>query len=89
MERTRRSTSRIPTGVIRPLGRIYANFAPQVPSQYTHPFITLTKDKFSQSLNDCVKRYESDGDKDFDAFVRQSLKTRADEARKQIARNPY
>ena len=71
------------------LGRIYANLAPEVPAQYTHPFIGLAKSKFEQALNDCVKRYEAEGDKDFDAFVRQSLKKRADEARRQIARNPY
>ena len=71
------------------LGRLYADLAPEVPSQYTHPFIGLAKEKFSQSLNDCVKRYNEKGDDHFESFIRQSLKTRADEARQQIARNPY
>ena len=71
------------------LGRVYANLAPQVPLQYTSPFIPLAKGKFSQALIEAVQYYNTHGEQGFDAFVRQSLKDRADEVRQQIARNPY
>ncbi|MDX1933093.1 MAG: extracellular solute-binding protein [Capsulimonadales bacterium] len=71
------------------LGRIYANFAPEVPAQYTHPFITLAKTKFGESLTACVQRYTANGENGFDEFVRRTLKSKADEVRRQIARNPF
>lgn len=71
------------------LGREFANLAPQVPSQYTHPFIGTAKAKFSEALTTCVQEYEARGDTDFEAFVRKTLKEKADEVRRQIARNPY
>jgi arabinosaccharide transport system substrate-binding protein len=71
------------------LGREYADLAPDVPSQYTHPFIGTAKAKFSEALTVCVQYYEDNGDRDFPAFVRKTLKEKADEVRKQVARNPY
>lgn len=71
------------------LGRIYANFAPDVPPQYTHPFITLAKGKFGEALTSCVQYYTAHKEQGFDDFVRKTLKSKADEIRRQIARNPF
>lgn len=71
------------------LGREYAQLAPDVPAQYTSPFISNAKGKLGQALVTCVQYYNTRGEDGFDAFVRKTLKDRADEVRKQIARNPY
>jgi arabinosaccharide transport system substrate-binding protein len=71
------------------LGRLYANLAPAVPSQYTHPFINVAKSKFGEALTECSQYYSARGDDGFDAFVRATLKAKADEVRRQIGRNPY
>ena len=73
----------------QPLGRLYANLAPFVPAQYTSPFIETAKSKFGDALTECVQRYASNGDDGFEDYVRQTLRARADEVRKQIARNVY
>ena len=72
------------------IGRDYANLAPQVPPQYASPFVDLAKGKFGQALIQCVEYYNAHGeDSGWDAFVKQALKSRADEVRKQMARNPF
>jgi arabinosaccharide transport system substrate-binding protein len=72
------------------IGRDYATLAPQVPSQYASPFVELAKAKLSQGLIACVGYYNAHGaDSGWDAFVRKTLKARADEVRKQIDRNPF
>ncbi len=71
------------------LGREYTALAPDVPAQYTSPFISQAKSKLGEALISSVQYYEQNGENGFDAFVRQTLKDRADEVRKQIARNPY
>ncbi len=72
-----------------PLGETYARLAPQVPAQYASPFIFTAKAKMSAALVACVQRYNSDGPKDFEPFVRARLKQSADEVRVLIQRNPY
>jgi arabinosaccharide transport system substrate-binding protein len=73
----------------QPLGRLYANLAPQVPFQYTSPFIQVARDKMGEALVDCCKRYRERGNDGFEPFVRARLKQSGDEVRKRIARNPY
>jgi len=63
--------------------------ADQVPGQYSSPYIDTAKGKSTEALISCIKYYEQHGDDGFDAFVRSELKARADEVRRQIARNPY
>lgn len=70
------------------IGRDYANLAPQVPFQYTSPYIDLAKAKFTEAMISCIQYYNANGDKGFDAFIRQTLRDKADEVRKQMARNP-
>jgi arabinosaccharide transport system substrate-binding protein len=71
------------------IGRDYANLAPFVPSQFASPFIDLAKSKYSLALTACVEYYNLNGDKGFEAFVRKTLKSNADEVRKQMDRNPF
>jgi arabinosaccharide transport system substrate-binding protein len=73
----------------QPLGASYARLAPQVPFQYTSPFIVTAKEKLGQALVACVQRYNRHGDRDFEPFIRARLKQSADEVRKLIRRNPY
>lgn len=71
------------------LGREYANLAPQVPAQYSHPFVNTAKGKFSEALTNCVQYYASNGDTGFEDFIRTTLKDKAAQVRRQIDRNPY
>jgi arabinosaccharide transport system substrate-binding protein len=73
----------------QPLGALYAALAPQVPFQYTSPFITTAKAKLGEALVACVQRYNSRGPDDFEPFVRARLHQSADEVRRLIGRNPY
>ncbi|MES2465105.1 MAG: extracellular solute-binding protein [Armatimonadota bacterium] len=71
------------------LGEKYAALAPDVPAQYSSPFISQAKSKLGEALIASVQYYERNGENGFDAFVRKTLKDRANEVRRQIARNPY
>jgi arabinosaccharide transport system substrate-binding protein len=71
------------------LGKLYVDLAPDVPSQYTSPFVVVAKAKLGEALTDCVQRYNAQGKRGFDAFVRARLTQSADEVRRLIARNPY
>ncbi len=71
------------------LGMLYAELAPEVPFQYTSPFISTAKGKLSEALVACVQRYRTHGDDQFEVFVRGQLRRSADELRRLIARNPF
>ena len=73
----------------QPLGRLYAQLAPDVPFQYTSPFVATAKGKLSEALVACVQYYKQHGDKGFEEFVRKRLKQSADEVRRLMRRNPY
>ena len=73
----------------QPLGKTYADLAPQVPAQYGSPFVQIAKDKLGQALVACVQYYNARGAGGFESFVRARLKRSADEVRKVMTRNPY
>jgi arabinosaccharide transport system substrate-binding protein len=73
----------------QPLGALYAKLAPQVPFQYTSPYIATAKAKLGEALVACVQQYKNQGDAGFEAFVRARLKQSAGEVRALIQRNPY
>jgi arabinosaccharide transport system substrate-binding protein len=73
----------------QPLGRLYANLAPETPPQYTSPYIGLAKAKLSEALIACVRYYDQYGARGFDGFVRQQMARAAAEVRRQMRRNPY
>jgi arabinosaccharide transport system substrate-binding protein len=73
----------------QPLGRLYANLAPETPPQYTSPYIGLAKAKLSEALIACVRYYDQYGASGFGGFVRQQMARAAAEVRRQMRRNPY
>jgi ABC-type glycerol-3-phosphate transport system substrate-binding protein len=68
------------------LGLEYARLAPEVPAQYSSPYVELAKSKYTQALIASVDYYKRNGDKGFEAFVRANVKARADEVRKVMER---
>lgn len=73
----------------QPLGKLYADLAPEVPFQYTSPLIVTAKAKLGEALVACVQRYRRSGESGFEDYVRARLKRSADEVRAMIQRNPY
>ena len=73
----------------QPLGMTYAKLAPQVPFQYSSPFIGTAKAKMGEAVVSCVQYYNANGDAGFEPFVRARLKQSAEEVRRLAARNPY
>lgn len=73
----------------QPLGALYAQFAPDVPFQYTSPYISLAKAKLSEALIACVRYYETYSNRGFEGHVRKTLHYYAEEVRRVIRRNPY
>jgi arabinosaccharide transport system substrate-binding protein len=73
----------------QPLGALYAKLAPDVPFQYTSPYISLAKAKMSEALIGCVRYYNTYGERGFDGYVRKQLEQSAEEVRRAIRRNPY
>lgn len=71
------------------IGDSYAKLAPEVPLQYTSPFIVTAKQKMGEALVACVQRYKDKGDKGFEQYVRIRLKQSADEVRAMMERSPY
>lgn len=73
----------------QPLGQLYAELAPQVPAQYSSPYVNTAKAKLGEALTSCVQYYNSHGAEGFEPYVRSRLKQSADEVRRLIERNPY
>jgi ABC-type glycerol-3-phosphate transport system substrate-binding protein len=71
------------------IGRDYATLALDVPPQYTSPFQDVAKGKFGQVLIAGVGQYSKSGSTGLRDFLKRELKSRADEVRKRIARNPF
>ena len=71
------------------LGQLYTELAEHVPSQYASPYVALAKDKFSNAVSACSQYYQAHGADGFEAFVRKTLKDRADDVRRQMQRNPF
>ncbi len=72
----------------QPLGTTFADLAPQVPPQFGSPFLGTAKGKMGEAVISCVTYYKANGDKGFDAYVRKTLKQKADYVRLVMTRNP-
>ncbi|MBC7806487.1 MAG: extracellular solute-binding protein, partial [Akkermansiaceae bacterium] len=72
----------------QPLGTTFADLAPQVPPQYGSPFLGTAKTKMGEAVVACVSYYKANGDKGFDAYVRKTMKEKADYVRLVMTRNP-
>jgi arabinosaccharide transport system substrate-binding protein len=73
----------------QPLGKMYADLAPQVPAQYSSPYLSTAKAKLGEALTACVQYYNAKGENGFEEFVRQRLTQSADQVRRLMGRNPY
>jgi len=71
------------------LGDLYVQLAPEVPYQYTSPYISTAKGKLSEALVACVQYYRTHGDNGFEGFVRKQMTQSADELRRLMSRNPF
>ena len=72
----------------QPLGKTYADLAPDVPPQYGSPFLGTAKGKMGEAVIACVTYYKANGDRGFDAYIRKTLKEKADYVRLVMTRNP-
>jgi arabinosaccharide transport system substrate-binding protein len=73
----------------QPLGALYARLAPQVPFQYSSPFIVTAKAKLGEALVACVQYYNANGEKGFEEYSRAQLRQSAGEVRAQMGRSPF
>lgn len=71
------------------IGALFAALAEETPPQYASPYTPLAKAKLSEALVDCVLHYQRNGEDGFEEFVRATLKTKADEVRHMMNRNPF
>ena len=49
----------------------------------------MAKAKLGEALVECVGYYERNGDAGFDEFARKTLKSKSDEVRALMSRNPF
>ena len=73
----------------QPIGEMYAKLAPQVPFQYTSPYINTAKSKLGEALVSCVEFYNQNGTLGFEKYVRSRMTQSATEVRHLASRNPY
>ncbi len=71
------------------IGELYAKLAPEVPPQYTSPFIVIAKTKLGEAMTECAIYYKQHGEKGFRDFAHSVLKEKADQVRALMRRNPY
>jgi hypothetical protein len=66
-----------------------ADLADQTPPQYASPYTPMAKAKLSEAVVECVLYYRGHGDDGFEEFVRRTLKSKANEVRRLMNRNPF
>lgn len=71
------------------IGRLYVNLADQTPPQYASPFAPIAKAKLGEALTECVIYYRAHGEHGFAKFARDMLRSKANEVRKLMGRNPF
>ena len=71
------------------LGRAYADLAPQVPKDYSSPYITQATSKLSEAYSNSVQYYIEHGDAGLHEYAASELKRCADQVRVLIARNRF
>jgi arabinosaccharide transport system substrate-binding protein len=73
----------------QPIGKLFIELAPQVPSETVSPYITDARDKFSESYSDCTLYYQDHGDDGLREYAKADLKRCADQVRVIINRNVF
>lgn len=73
----------------QPIGRIFADLAPETPPFYISPYSKLASSKITEVYLDAVDYYSQSGDKGLETHILKQLKVRADYVRKVLARNVF
>jgi arabinosaccharide transport system substrate-binding protein len=72
-----------------PLGRVYAQLAPQVPQEYDTAYTNMANPKLSEAFGNALIYYSQHGDDGLRAYTASELKRCADLVRKAMARNKF
>lgn len=72
-----------------PLGKTYAQLAPEVPAEEVNAYTTLSQVALTQALSTVADYYVAHGDEGLRDFARKELHKRADRMREIIGRNQF
>jgi arabinosaccharide transport system substrate-binding protein len=72
-----------------PLGRVYAQLAPQVPQEYDTAYTNTANPKLSEAFGNALIYYAQHGDNGLRAYTAAELKRCADRVRMAMARNKF
>jgi arabinosaccharide transport system substrate-binding protein len=72
-----------------PLGRAYAELAPQVPAENDNPYMMQARDKFSEAFTNSAIYYAQRGEDGLREYARGELKRTAERIRELMARNVF
>jgi arabinosaccharide transport system substrate-binding protein len=73
----------------QPIGKLYAELAPQVPQEQSSPYATAANAKFAEAFINAKLYYEERGDEGLKEYIRAELKRTAEQVRRQIRRNVF
>ena len=73
----------------QPIGRLYVDLADETPPQYSSPYARMAKDKIGEAITECVLYYRRHGEDGFADFAKTMLKSKADDVRALVRRNPF
>jgi hypothetical protein len=73
----------------QPIGRLYVDLADQTPPQYSSPYAPMAKAKLGEAITECVLYYTQRGQEGFAEFAKAMLRSKADEVRRLMRRNPF
>ncbi|MBN1345014.1 MAG: extracellular solute-binding protein [Phycisphaerae bacterium] len=72
-----------------PIGKLFTALADETPPQYSSPYAPIAKDKLGEVITQCVLYYNEHGHDGFADFARGILKSKADDVRALMRRNPF
>jgi len=73
----------------QPIGRLYCTLAGDVPPVYVTPFMSMARARMGEAVIEATRQYAAHGEQELAAFVGAVLARKADDVRRQMARNPY
>jgi arabinosaccharide transport system substrate-binding protein len=73
----------------QPIGEMFIEAAPLVPSETVNAYISDARDKFGEAYTSAADYYANHGEDGFEPFVRSELKRCANDVRRRIAHNVF
>lgn len=73
----------------QPIGRLYADLAPETPSKYVSPYSKLAETKLTEAYLDAMLYYQKNGEAGLHAFILTTLQEKAEYVRSVAARNVF